>query len=283
MREFQTKSEDDVKCFRYRDYSILMHSHDFYEINLVCGGEGYHYFGGKRFPISTGDYFVIPPNLAHGYVSTNSLYVLHLIISTRFIEKNIRLFYNNNAFYSLFMFNPALKKYYESDLKLTLKKEDYAELQGYAENISRWQDDTSPESISIVNANALSFLFLSFRCYLESNCNSHSDNAYHTSIRAVMNYIFEHYSEKTDSDTLADIAGYSRSNFYKFFKKMTSMTPNDFINQYRVYVAQEMIVKGDKTLTEIAADCGFYDAAHFSRLFKKFTGSTPGKTKKTNS
>ncbi len=94
-----------------------------------------------------------------------------------------------------------------------------------------------------------------------------------------MQYIFDHYNETVTINDLASAAGYSRANFFRFFKKLTSMTPNDFVNMYRVNVAREMLTRGEQSLTEIALACGFYDAAHFSHIFKKIVGTPPSKNK----
>lgn len=276
---FKTKDSDDVKCIIHHDYSIKMHCHDFYEINLVLKGNGYHYLGGKRFEVKPGDFFVVPVGVKHGYVNVNALNVLHLLISQRFIEKNAAVLYTNEEFYSLFMLDPAMKIHYDYDMRLNVSGMDFDELYGYAENIENRQNSDSAKSTYIVDFNALSFILLALLCYKkQSNDPALLDTKY-TAIRSVMQYIFEHYDETISVNKLAEIAGYSRANFFRFFKKLTSMTPNDFINMYRVNVARDMLTRGEQSLTEIALSCGFYDMAHFSHIFKKTVGTSPSKSR----
>ncbi len=278
-QEFKSKESDEVKCIIHRDYSISMHCHDFYEINLVCGGYGYHYFGGKRFEVRSGDFFIVPIGIKHGYISVDGLEVMHILVSQRFIERNAALLYTNSEFYSLFMLDPAMKMHYDYDMRLNISGKDFDELYGYALNIESRQVSDSPESANIVNANALSFIFLALLCYKDRIKDTVFPDAKYTAIRSVMQYIFDHYNETVTINDLASAAGYSRANFFRFFKKLTSMTPNDFVNMYRVNVAREMLTRGEQSLTEIALACGFYDAAHFSHIFKKIVGTPPSKNK----
>ncbi len=86
-----------------------MHYHDYYEINLVTGGDGLHYFDSRRFHVKKGDFFVIPTHVKHGYINLGGLDVIHLIITQKFIDDNCTLFFKNKEYYSLFKFDPLLK------------------------------------------------------------------------------------------------------------------------------------------------------------------------------
>jgi len=61
---------------------------------------------------------------------------------------------------------------------------------------------------------------------------------------------------------------------------------NDFINSYRIKVAQEKLMdpqEMNKTILEIAYDVGFYSKSVFNTAFKKFTGLTPSQFKQKSS
>ena len=77
-----------TKAFIHKDYNIGMHSHEFYEINLIINGKGNHYIEKMEVEVNTGDVFVIPPGILHGYHSENStLDVYHIIINTDFFKR----------------------------------------------------------------------------------------------------------------------------------------------------------------------------------------------------
>jgi len=58
------------------------------------------------------------------------------------------------------------------------------------------------------------------------------------------------------------------------------MTFQDFVQQWRVVVAAEQMLKSDSSLTQIAETAGFSSIASFERTFKKCCGSTPSEYRK---
>lgn len=81
--------------------------------------------------------------------------------------------------------------------------------------------------------------------------------------------------------TLADLAAAAHMApryFCRVFREATHKTPVDYLNEYRIGVACDMIAAAgtERTLTEIALDCGFSSLSYFIRQFKKYKGNTPG-------
>ena len=77
-----------ARAFTYTDYSIPMHSHDFYEVNIIMSGSGTHCIEKGRFRVKCGDVFVIPPMVAHAYTDTDKLEVYHILLLKSFVEEN---------------------------------------------------------------------------------------------------------------------------------------------------------------------------------------------------
>lgn len=76
-------------------------------------------------------------------------------------------------------------------------------------------------------------------------------------------------------DRLIDHIGYSRPMFFDLFKRQTNMTPGEFLRNYRIKKAKEMLLRTDMPALDVGKACGLGAPAHFSRLFKKMTGLTP--------
>ena len=79
---------NSVRAFIYTNYSIEMHNHDFYELNIVMAGTGTHHIENSCFPVRYGDVFVIPPMVAHAYEDTENLEVYHILLKKSFFAKN---------------------------------------------------------------------------------------------------------------------------------------------------------------------------------------------------
>jgi signal transduction histidine kinase/DNA-binding response OmpR family regulator/streptogramin lyase len=78
-----------------------------------------------------------------------------------------------------------------------------------------------------------------------------------------------------DIDHVARELGFSRTGFYRKIKGLTDMSPIDFISNFRLKRAAEMIMENKQTLTDIAEQTGFNSYSYFSKSFKKHFGVTP--------
>ena len=75
--------------------------------------------------------------------------------------------------------------------------------------------------------------------------------------------------------TLAQIAGMSRTSFSSQFKTLIGDTPLNYITQWRMLQAKELLVESDKSVGEIAEEVGYQSEAAFNRVFKKRIEKTP--------
>lgn len=109
---------------------------------------------------------------------------------------------------------------------------------------------------------------------------SMSSNTKMYSLKKVLTYIQNNYHRKIEISILADIAGMSKSNFYRFFKKMTRKTPIDFINQYRINKALRFFPDPKNKIADIALYTGFKHGSYFINIFKRYIGCTPSEYRK---
>ena len=94
-------------------------------------------------------------------------------------------------------------------------------------------------------------------------------------MRAVVEHIVEHYSERIDVEKLASRAFLSTRQFERRFRSLFQMSPSDFILKVRIDAARRLLVVSDLSITQIALQCGFFDNSHFTRQFKKKMGVSP--------
>lgn len=84
-----------------------------------------------------------------------------------------------------------------------------------------------------------------------------------------------HYSERVSVDRLTAFMGYSRARLFTLFRAHTGLSPNDYLQRFRIRKAKELLVTSSANVLEIATSCGFPDGRYFSRIFKQHTGNTP--------
>ncbi len=90
-----------------------------------------------------------------------------------------------------------------------------------------------------------------------------------------IDYIHSNYMKKLTVEQLAQNANVSVRQYLRIFKKITAATPVAYINQYRVYRAQELLLQKDDSVQKIALDVGFDDVNYFNRIFKQKVGCAP--------
>ena len=76
-------------------------------------------------------------------------------------------------------------------------------------------------------------------------------------------------------DELADTVNLSKHYFMRFFKKYMGMTCIEYINDYRLNIASNLLLTTRVQITEVAASIGITNLSYFNRIFKKKFHMTP--------
>jgi two-component system response regulator YesN len=94
-------------------------------------------------------------------------------------------------------------------------------------------------------------------------------------------YIEENYNNPDLSlNLLAEQCKTTTSYLSRLFKDSFGINFVDYLNQYRIHEAKELLLQGTRPVKEIASVTGFNSQQNFIRVFKKHTGVTPGQFKK---
>ncbi len=80
-------------------------------------------------------------------------------------------------------------------------------------------------------------------------------------------------------DSLAQAVGMSRSSLHRKLHKLLGISTSQFIREYRLKRALEILKEEDVTASEAAYRVGFSSATYFNTCFHKFYGYTPGEVK----
>ena len=99
-------------------------------------------------------------------------------------------------------------------------------------------------------------------------------------LRNVLSYMRSNYDSAITLDDMAEAAGMSPRYFCYFFKEMTTKTPVEYLNLYRIEKASRKLLNSDLSVTDIAFSCGFNDLSYFIKTFKQVKGKTPAKFRK---
>ena len=77
----------------------------------------------------------------------------------------------------------------------------------------------------------------------------------------------------------AKASGRSLSTFKRDFKKISDLSPERWLTDYRLRSAVELLRRG-RRVSDVCFDVGFKNVSHFSAIFKRKFGVTPGEVRK---
>jgi AraC-like DNA-binding protein len=99
---------------------------------------------------------------------------------------------------------------------------------------------------------------------------------------AVYEYIDAHYHSNPDVNVVARKVNLTTPAFCRYFKRQTNMTFTDFLNQYRIERAKNLLMQGDN-VSETCYAVGLDSLSYFNKLFKSLTGENPSDFRKRHS
>ena len=82
---------------------------------------------------------------------------------------------------------------------------------------------------------------------------------------------------------MAALTFYSKSHFMKFFKAYMGTGFIEYLNDYRLTIAERLLRTSGSSVLDIAEKSGFDNLSYFNRIFKRKYGQTPGQRRKCHS
>lgn len=253
-------------------FEAKLHQHDAWELYYVIQGYGNRIAGDTVQPFSAGDVVLIPPGMQHRweYVADS-------------VDKNGNMHYLMIAFSDAFVVR-CIKQFPElrnrmGDIKPT------ADALKYGANTS----DIIRKTLTKMNGlDELGRLCEMLRLLPVIFCSTD-----HVSVgkpmrierdvrrvQQISTYVMAHYIHPIALDEIAAEVGMNRSAFCSYFKRVKGMTFSEFVTQYRLNTACELLEHSSKQVTEICYMVGFTDLPHFVRVFTKAFGVSPSKYRK---
>ncbi|MBQ2942106.1 MAG: helix-turn-helix domain-containing protein [Clostridia bacterium] len=239
-------------------HTTLLHSHEFYELELTLSGETTEYINGSPYEKVRGAISLLSPADFHTYnVADGEMKVVNIMFGENcmpgglinsIFDKNLRRSIilsedKTNTFSHLFSAMDDFK-HYDEYLKNTL--------------IKRLIETILLIIIKEYNSNGLTV-----------NLNQKSE------MERALHYIDLHFR---DNPSVPDVAAYislSPDYFSKSFKKYTGLFYTDYLNKCKIESAGFLLKSSTMSVTEICFNSGFTSLSNFLRVFKEQTGKTP--------
>lgn len=232
---------------------------DHYLVHYILEGSGVFYMDDVKYVLHAGQGFLIPPNVItyyHANPDTPWTYVwvgFHGLKAGTYLQR-ANMTRENPIFYYK---GDQLKNYIFQMMAIdTFSPYRDLQLQGYL------------------------FLFIA---ELIKNAPSSPSSKHSTTdmyVKEALTFIENNYSRPIKIADIANNLSIDRSYFSNIFKQTLQKTPQEFLLEYRMNKACELMVDPKLSISNIALSVGYTDAFNFSKMFKKVKDMSPSNYRK---
>lgn len=247
--------------------NLVWHYHPEVELVYVNGGNGKRQIGSHVSYYTQGDLILIGSNLPHcgftdactGNTSESVVQMKTDFLGSEFMTipemGNIRRLFEKAK--GGIAFTGSAKKKIGEKIEILEYKTDFQRLLAIL-NILNELGNTS--EFQILNADHLS---------VETQTKENDR------INTIFNFVKENYHEPISLEEMASLTHMTVPSFCRYFKKVTNKTFVQFVNEYRMVHASNLLSENELSITDICFESGFNNFSHFNKSFKAFTGMSP--------
>lgn len=252
-----------------------LHQHDAWELYYVVHGQGNRMAGDTLQPFTAGDVALIPPSMIHRweYNADNTdeegrVRYLMVAFSHSLLERCMEVFPElRNRLSGVQFPTDALKFGLESSRIIRRVLSEMNEM-----------DEMDELGRLSAMFRLLPVIFTSSDYTLVGKPMRIERDV--RRMQQICAYVMKHYIHSISLDDIAAEVGMNRSAFCSYFKKRKGMTFSQFVTQYRLNTACELLKHSQKSISEICFLVGFNDLPHFIRIFRKNIGTSPSQFRK---
>ena len=250
--------------------SFPSHWHHELEIQLIIRGRAQYSVNGSSYTVEEGSAIYIAPEAVHTMHSLEPDTVGYdIVLLPQFL---VELIHNLNCDFctrhltskqpSAFLITPDRKECHS--ILDTLRKMYYAESSQAAYDLFLL------ESILCIWRNL-------FPLFPKQEIKTEDEGLLLREIRmkTMLSYIWEHYTMPITIEDLANSANISKSECFRCFSELSKTTPMEYINQFRLLQAAQLLSSSGKSISDICYMTGFNNTSYFSKKFKEQYDMTP--------
>lgn len=94
-------------------------------------------------------------------------------------------------------------------------------------------------------------------------------------VRKAINYIKEYYGDKISLEDIASGMNITPEYLSRLFTKELGKSFSDYLKEYRIDKAKELLVRNKMKIYEVAEKVGYSDSKYFCKVFKEVIGMSP--------
>lgn len=239
------------------------HMHDCYEFVLISEGCGWCSVNGKRYPILRGDLYVMNSSDVHEFSIKRSLKLYNIMFRDTLLSPE-----EKTAFQSI------LEKHGKYTFPPAVSERLFLLLDETAEELKKNFPDTP------IIAKALFLRFLATVCRNIKMASEITSAEKEGDVSRMFELITRRFRENLTLADLAAATGGTAEYTGRRFKRLTGMAFSNYLRNYRISHARNLLESTNRSISEIALELGWFDLAHFDKQFRQSLGMTPSAYRK---
>lgn len=256
-------------------YEAKLHCHDAWELICITHGNGRRTIGDTSDYFAAGDVALLPPSIYHRWDyepqsvdKDGKVHYLMVAFSRSLVERLIALFpeVRNRIGAISFPVN-AIKFGHLTATTIRTKMREMSDM----DELGRLSAMITLLPLVFASSD---YTFAGAPMRIERNVRR---------MQKVSEYVMAHFGHHISLDDMASEIGMNRSAFCVWFKQHKGIPFSQFLIQYRLNTACELLTNTKKQVSEICYMVGFNDLPHFVRTFTSIYGVSPSVYRKNNS
>lgn len=249
-----------------------IHAHPELQLTYIQKGFGKRIIGNTVEPFEAGDMVLVGSNIPHIWISNPAFYE-----KNSNLESTLILLYINPSPLEKLIFS---FKEFENFREVMQQASKGIKILGMTKDLiaDKLNDLTDKQGFEKIEGvlQILNLISLSAeKEAIDTNNKNIYDSYTDDRLVNVIKFIQENYHSHISLDDVADIACLTKQSFCRYFKQKAQMNFSQYINNFRISKACELLLQSNLPITDIAYNCGYSSVAHFCKLFKEQTGLSP--------
>ena len=257
----------------FEDGHIRLHWHKEIQFSYSLYEKVSFFVEGKKIILKPGEGIMINTNILHQVKPFNDDSVMFSIVFDTLLIGGIRQSLIENKYVKPILESNDLKFIY---LKPSIRWQE--NILNYLKEIFILSNEkTYGYELEIQNHLGILWLnlFRNVKEYIKGKASTTLVSHDEARVKSALQYIHRYYSKDISLDNIAASANISKSECCRSFKRILKMTPFEYLMEYRVLKAKELLLKSQEPISNIALDVGFNGISYFGKIFKKYLSCTP--------
>lgn len=261
---------EDIRIRNDAGAAKIPHFHNVMEIGFCLEGKGQLQIDNEICEYEPGMWSIIPANCFHDTMAlpgTRSVWEYLFVDVSKLITE---AYMEDPAFYEKVMGRVQMRGF-------LFARDEQESLRHCAERVFEESREKKNFYRGVIKGSLLAFVMQFAR--VQSDGQQVDGGQRRTStidqILPAFTYIQENYSQPIKIGQLAEICHMSESHFRRIFWENSGMTPTEYLNQFRVRRACDLIYRKKASMEEISHKVGFLTVSTFNRNFKQIMGTSP--------